>query len=76
MIDNSRIVLEDNCEYIVVDKIKKDDAYYVYLINSRDKEDLVIRKELIEEDDRYLVGLDNEKELEMALALYLEKNNL
>ena len=75
MVDNSRVVLEDNIEYLVVDKIKEKDFYYVYLINKRDDADLVIRKEVKENDGNYLVGLDDEEELEKALDLFLEKND-
>ena len=62
MINNSRVVLEDDNCYKVVDKIKDIDKAYVYLINSSDKDDLVIRKEIDEDDSKYLVGLDDEKE--------------
>ena len=76
MIDNSRVVLEDNIEYIVIDKIKEGKVAYIYLVDSRNKDDLVIRKEILEDGNTYLVGLDNEEELEKALKLYLEKNNI
>ena len=77
MIDNSRIVLEDDECYQVIDKIKDNDKSFVYLINTRDKDDLVVRKEIIDSDEtRYLVGLDDEDELTKALNLYLEKNNI
>ena len=75
MVDNSRVVLEDNIEYLVVDKIKEKDFYYVYLINSRDDADLVIRKEVEEKDNRFLIGLNDDDELEKALDLFLEKND-
>lgn len=77
MVDNSRVVLEDNIEYLVVDKIKdKDkDFYYVYLVNQRDDADLVVRKEVLENGERFLIGLDSEDELEKALDLFLEKND-
>ena len=76
MIDNSRIVLEDNECYQVIDKIKDNAKAYVYLVNTRDKDDLVVRKEIEEDEQRYLVGLDDEEELENALNLYLVKNNI
>ncbi len=76
MIDNSRIVLEDNDCYQVIDKIKDDNKAYVYLVNTRDKDDLVVRKEIEENEERFLVGLEDEDELEKALNLYLEKNNI
>jgi len=75
MVDNSRVVLEDNIEYLVVDKIKEKDFYYIYLINHRDDADLVVRKEIVENDERFLVGLDDEDELERALTLFLDKND-
>lgn len=76
MVDNSRVLLEDGNDYQVIDKIKDKNCSYIYLLNYRDKDDLVVRKEIIEEDVTYLVGLDDEAELEKALNLYLEKNNL
>lgn len=75
MVDNSRVVLEDNIEYLVIDKIKEKDFYYVYLINQKDDADLVVRKEVLENNDKFLVGLDDEEELEKALDLFLEKND-
>lgn len=75
MVDNSRVVLEDNIEYLVVDKIKDKDFYYVYLVNQRDDADLVVRKEVLENGERFLIGLDSEDELEKALDLFLEKND-
>ena len=76
MIDNSRIVLEDDECYQVIDKIKEPSKAYVYLVNTRDKDDLVVRKEIEEDEQRYLVGLDDEDELENALNLYLVKNKI
>ena len=76
MIDNSRIVLEDDECYQVIDKIKDNDKSFVYLINTRDKDDLVVRKEIIDSDEtRYLVGLDNEDELEKEFATENDINN-
>ena len=40
MINNSRVVLEDDECYKVVDKIKDNDKAYVYLVNTSDKDDL------------------------------------
>ena len=75
MIHNSRVVLEDDECYKVVDKIRDNDKAYVFLINTSDRDDLVVRKEIDENDSKYLVGLDDERELEKALNIYLEKNN-
>lgn len=74
MIDNSRLVLENNIEYLVVDKINVDNKSYVYLLNPNDNEDLCIRKEVFKNGTNTLVGLDDEVEFNEALDLYLKKN--
>lgn len=63
------IILEDNLEYIVTDKIDN----YLYLNNINDYEDFCIRKEIIEDNEEYIIGLDNEEELEKALKLFEKK---
>ena len=78
MIDNSRVVLEDNQEYDVIDKIQDGDKYFIYLSNMNALDDIVIRKELVNMEDgierHTLVGLDDEKEFDKALVVFLEKN--
>ena len=75
MVDNSHIILEDNKEYLIIDKIKDNDNFYIYLMNKFDETDLVVRKEIINEDDEhFLVGLKDEDEVEKALRLFLDKN--
>ncbi len=78
MIDNSRVILEDNVEYEVIDKIQDGNKYFVYLSNMEAIEDIVIRKEIVDEVDgierHTLVGLDNAKEYNRALVLFVEKN--
>lgn len=63
------IILEDNLEYIVTDKIDN----YLYLNNINDYKDFCVRKEIIEDNEEYIVGLDNEEELEKALKLFEKK---
>lgn len=74
MIDNSKIVLEDGIEYIVVDKIEKNEINYIYLADVKTLKELCIRKQINENDENYLVGLDNEKEFQEALTLFTEKH--
>ena len=78
MIDNSRVILEDNQEYDVIDKIQDGNKYFIYLSNMNALDDIVIRKELVNEVDgierHTLVGLDDDKEFDKALVLFLEKN--
>lgn len=74
MVDNSRIVLENNQEYLVMDKISYGTFFYVYLTNPNNPTDFCCRKEIEEEGKTYLVGLDNQEEAELALKLFAEKH--
>lgn len=75
MIDNSCVVLENNQEYLVMDKISYENNFYVYLTNPNDPTDFCCRKEIEEEKKTYLVGLDNQEEVNLALKLFTEKHN-
>ena len=74
MVDNSRVVLEDGIEYIVVDKIKFGNSSFVYLFNSNNDTDICVRKEIYEDGKCILTGLSNKDEVDNALKLYIEKN--
>lgn len=63
------IELEDGLEYIITDKIEN----YLYLNNIKNHEDFCIRKEIIENNEEYIVGLENEEELKKALNLFEKK---
>ena len=63
------VILEDGLEYIVTDKIDN----YLYLNNINDYKDFCVRKEIIEDNEEYIIGLDNEEELEKALKLFEKK---
>lgn len=73
MVDNSRIVLENNKEYCVIDKIKSDNKFYVYLSNIDDPNDFVVRKEVKDNNKTFIVGLDDNDEVSVALKLFMEK---
>ena len=75
MINNSCITLENDKEYCVIDKIKTDDKFFVYLSNVNDPEDFCVRKEIIEDEKTFLVGLDNKEEANYALELFAKKNS-
>ena len=51
----------DDVEYYVMDKIMHNDVVYVYLVNSGDMDDIIIRKVCNEESKFYLSQLE-EKE--------------
>ena len=73
MIDNGRVILEDNIEYIVVGKIHYGNCSFVYLLNSNDDEDLCVRKEIQKDGKCLLVGLSNKDEVDNALKLFVEQ---
>ena len=75
MINNSVIKLEDGHDYVVVEKIAKEEFYYVFLTNIKDMEDFCVRKEIEENEKVYLVGLDSDEEFEEAMKLFADKHN-
>jgi len=75
MINNSVIKLEDGNDYVVVDKIDLENKSYVFLTNVKDMEDFCVRKEIEENEEVFLVGLETESEYEEAMKLFVEKNN-
>lgn len=69
-IDVEVVTLENDKDYIVVDKISD----YVYLVNETEPDDFCIRKIEIEGDEEYFVGLDNEIEFDKALLEFSKKH--
>lgn len=63
------IILEDDLEYIITDTIDN----YLYLNNINDPKDFCIRKQVTENDEEYICGLDNEEEYNKALKLFYDK---
>ena len=64
------ITLENNIEYAVVERIKKDDFYYMYLFNINNVKDFCIRKLIGDK----LCGLESNEEFDEALLLIKDKN--
>lgn len=75
MKDLEIIILEDNIEYVVIDKIISDDVTYVYLTNKDDEKDFCIRKIIKENGKDMLSGLNSEAEYDKALLLFTKKHN-
>jgi len=69
------IVLEDNIRYAILKEIEKDGNTYVYLTNVEDAEDFCIRKVVIENDNKFLVGLDSDEEFELVLLSFAKEMN-
>lgn len=60
----------DGKEYYVIEKINSNGNLYYILVNTTDRNDLIIRKFLKEGDDEYIVGLDDEKEYYDVMKKY------
>ena len=68
MMELTFVKLEDNRECIILNEIFYNDTKYVFLVNSLDKDDFIIRKVL----ENKLVGIENENELKEIFNRYLE----
>ena len=63
------ITLEDNSDYIIIDKIDN----YVYLTKEEERDFFAIRKIEFEKNEEYLCGLDSDEEFDKALELFTNK---
>lgn len=62
------VTLENNQEYYIVKQLKN----YLYLVNTKNKKDICIRKAVMLDDKEYIDTLDTEEEFKEALALFRE----
>jgi hypothetical protein len=67
------IELENKKTYAIIDKINYNNCEYYYLSNIEDNKDFCIRKKEIENDEEFLIGLENDKEFDDVLAIFMEK---
>lgn len=73
MVDNSELVI-DGKKYLVMDIIINTNIKYVYFVNENDSTDFFVRKEVEENNEKFLVGLNNDQEYIEAMELFTEKN--
>jgi len=62
----------DDKEYAIVNEITENDTTYIYLVNTNNEADVMIRKSSKEDKDTY-IPLDNDEEFNLA-NLLLFKN--
>lgn len=60
----------DNKKYGVIKEITKDNNKYVLLSNLDDVNDIIINKVIIEDNEEFLVGLDNKEEFDKISLLF------
>ena len=75
MMEINTVVLEDNIRYAVIKELEKDGNTYVYLVNMEDPEDFCIRKVKIENEKKYLAGLDSDEEFELVMLIFAKELN-
>lgn len=74
MMEVNTIVLENGIEYTEIDDLIYNDVKYILLTNVKNAKDSCIRKVMIENDEEYLCRLDDDKEFDTVLDMFLEKN--
>lgn len=74
MVDVDTVTLENGVEYTEVDDLVYNNTKYVLLCNVKNVKDSCIRKLEISDDEEYLCRLQDEKEFEVVLNLFVEKN--
>lgn len=67
------ITLENNIDYIEVDKIQFNNNNYIFLSNIDNDKDFTIRKLAKENNEEYLLKLNNQEEFDQILKLFIDK---
>lgn len=68
------IVLDDGIEYYIYDSEIIDNIEYTLFVNVKDATDICFRKTITENEDKFYIGLDDNKEFEKVLLHFTKKN--
>ena len=68
------IILDDGIEYLIYDTEIIDNIEYTLFVNINDENDICFRKTIVENNEKYFIGLDDEKEFEKVLLTFTKKN--
>ena len=74
MIEINTMVLENGVEYTEVDNLIYNNFKYILLSNINNVKDSCIRKMSVEDNEKYVYRLEDEKEFDMILKMFVEKN--
>lgn len=74
MIEVNTIVLENGIEYTEIDNLVYNNIKYVLLCNVGDTKDSCIRKISIEDSKEFLARLDDDREFDIILELFMKQN--
>ncbi len=67
------VTLENGIEYTEIDRINDDNKTYVILSNADNPKDFCIRKLIKENNEDYIVGLDNDEEFDRIYDIFSKK---
>ena len=73
--EEDKVININNIEYIILDEIETNNTRYIYLSESENPENFMIRKLRIIDNNECIVNLDNEEEFDDALAAFYKKNH-
>jgi len=68
------IILDDGIEYLIYDTEIIDNIEYTLFVNINNDADICFRKTIIENNEKFYIGLDDEKEFEKVLLVFTKKN--
>lgn len=74
MIEVNTMTLENGIEYTEVDNLIYNDVKYLLLSNIKNVKDSCIRKMPVGDNEKFIYRLENEKEFDMVLKMFIEKN--
>lgn len=61
-------------DYLILDEINVNNTTYVYLSEENNPYNFFVRKVILENGKKYLIGLDNDEEISKALNYYFQKH--
>lgn len=74
-IEMNVITLENGIDYLIIDTIINSENKYIFLAQENNDLEMCIRKVIKKEDnEEYLVKLDNDDEFEEVMTLFNEKH--
>lgn len=74
MVEINTMILENGIEYTEVDDLIYNNTKYLLLSNIKNVKDSCIRKISVENNEEYICRLDDDKEFDIILNLFIEKN--
>jgi len=73
MVEVNVITLENGKDYLIVEALEVNNNRYLFLVNEDDEQDSCIRKVITENNEEYLIKLDDKEEYENVMTTFNEK---